>query len=643
MRASSSLSSVNSQIPKGLPNRDTLAGRLRGDLDAILANALAEEPPMRYASAEALADDIDRYLAGRPVRAYPPSRWYRVRKFVGRHRTSIVASGVLGGALFLTSAIAVWQGAEAIRAANAAQAQAARADSMRSFMFDAFAQAEPAVPRNGPITVVEVVERAITTASNDKALDPRARADVLSRLAEVVGAQGNLERSGELLARSFDDAKQFLGVNDRLTFEISRLLERNHYLRGSYAIARQEADVLLKSVPESMTDLRVALLRDSAAIASRVRNRTRAVAESQLAMELSESSGKPDQLLESLNTQAVVLLSVGELEASIAAFQRVLQLNRARFGEQSEQVAGTLTALSRAYRRFGALDRAESSVRSALEIDKVIYPSDHWITSLHLNALGAVLIAKRDFYGAKEAYTECLRIDESTRGLANPDYAIDLQAIAYIEMQIEDYNQASAHLKSAFEKNITHFGERHWRTAVVRADYGYSLAMAGRERDGLIELERAIADLQALPDPDAYILAKALDRKIHLSLRRGQPNVALDDLKRLQQLAEAGVKDVEHRAFWAGRVDCIQGEIFLAMEQPQNAIEPLLRCEGSIDREKDTDPVLRTEQALLLSAAFKLLGNTADARVAADKGRDRLQHLKFPTHHLMDLEAAIGH
>jgi eukaryotic-like serine/threonine-protein kinase len=48
---------------------DHLRRRLRGDLDAIILTALRTEPERRYASAQALIDDIARYLSGLPVSA----------------------------------------------------------------------------------------------------------------------------------------------------------------------------------------------------------------------------------------------------------------------------------------------------------------------------------------------------------------------------------------------------------------------------------------------------------------------------------------------------------------------------------------------------------------------------------------------
>jgi len=113
IRASSSLGAPEAQsqpVPRGLPRRKILARELRGDLDAVLEKALAVDPAQRYSSAGAFADDIERYLSGAPVRARSPSNWYRVRKFLARHRVATVASSIVILAVFSSLAIASWIG-----------------------------------------------------------------------------------------------------------------------------------------------------------------------------------------------------------------------------------------------------------------------------------------------------------------------------------------------------------------------------------------------------------------------------------------------------------------------------------------------------------------------------------------------------
>ena len=77
--------------------RQRLARRLRGDLDAIVLKALCRDRQQRYASASALADDLQRHLSGEPVEARPDSLLYPACRFVLRHRTgaAIAAAATL--------------------------------------------------------------------------------------------------------------------------------------------------------------------------------------------------------------------------------------------------------------------------------------------------------------------------------------------------------------------------------------------------------------------------------------------------------------------------------------------------------------------------------------------------------------------
>ena len=65
---------------------DRLAALLEGDLDTIVARTLKKRPEERYASVNALDDDLRRYLEHEPIRARPDTLVYRASKFFRRNR-----------------------------------------------------------------------------------------------------------------------------------------------------------------------------------------------------------------------------------------------------------------------------------------------------------------------------------------------------------------------------------------------------------------------------------------------------------------------------------------------------------------------------------------------------------------------------
>ncbi len=99
------------------------------DLATIAAKCLEKDRERRYASASELADDLDRWLAGEPVAAHPPSLAYRLRKRVGRHRAvaAAVAAGVAAVALTAALVVPAWRASRA----RADEERRAREDAER--------------------------------------------------------------------------------------------------------------------------------------------------------------------------------------------------------------------------------------------------------------------------------------------------------------------------------------------------------------------------------------------------------------------------------------------------------------------------------------------------------------------------------
>ncbi len=166
---------------------------LRGDLDTIVLKALRKEPQRRYHSAQELAEDLERHLAGRPVRARRDTLRYRTGKFVARNRVAVTAAALIAASL-VGGLLATMRQAR-IAEANRARAEK-RFDDVRklagSFLFE-FHDAIQGLPGATPARAL-VVKRGLEyldSLSQEAGADVPLKRELAAAYQRVADVQGN--------------------------------------------------------------------------------------------------------------------------------------------------------------------------------------------------------------------------------------------------------------------------------------------------------------------------------------------------------------------------------------------------------------------------------------------------------------------
>lgn len=85
-----------------------LSALMKGELDWIVMKCLEKDRDRRYETANGLAKDVERFLAGEPVEACPPTMGYRLRKTFRRHRGAILTSMLIGCLLLVATTVSTW-------------------------------------------------------------------------------------------------------------------------------------------------------------------------------------------------------------------------------------------------------------------------------------------------------------------------------------------------------------------------------------------------------------------------------------------------------------------------------------------------------------------------------------------------------
>ena len=131
---------------------------VRGELDWIVMKALEKDRSRRYATANGLAMDLQRYLKNEVVIARPATVGYRFGKLIRRNKLAFAASGAVAAALLIGLAASVWQAARATRA----EAQAVAAlDELRATAPAFFEQARSLAAKEQFNEAIEKLDYAI--------------------------------------------------------------------------------------------------------------------------------------------------------------------------------------------------------------------------------------------------------------------------------------------------------------------------------------------------------------------------------------------------------------------------------------------------------------------------------------------------
>ncbi|WP_374673441.1 protein kinase [Ideonella sp.] len=184
----------------GGPQAARLARALQGDLDTIVAKALKKSPAERYPHAEALGDDLRRYLDHEPIQARRDTAAYVAAKFVRRHRVGVAAAASVVVALGAGLGVALHE-------ADEAQRQREQAEGLIEFMLGDLRQRLQPVGRLDALDAVGERALAYYAAQDLAQLDADSlgrRARALHLMGEIADDRGDLAQAGHMFNEAAD-------------------------------------------------------------------------------------------------------------------------------------------------------------------------------------------------------------------------------------------------------------------------------------------------------------------------------------------------------------------------------------------------------------------------------------------------------
>jgi serine/threonine-protein kinase len=347
---------------------------LRGDLDTIVLKALKKRPEQRYATVNALVDDIERYLGRRPIQARPDSSWYRAQMFFLRNRFWVSLTAVFALAIMVGAIAAIWQAREAnlerdvaLRATRVAKASVGLTD---------FLTADLSTGRS-TTQLEQEIERAIEAVRAQYADDPLVRVRLLAGLAGRLRQLGSFERHRSLVGELEPLAKAIGDVQSAAVFSCWRARDMS---------ASDQLVFAQPLVSRALADLR------------RI---------------------KPppvENISSCLGDQSAIARAIGDSAGALRSIEEALQIETDAGQARTDMHANTLFLLSRAYAQNGRYRQSVQAARESIDLREAIGQAD---TPGMINAKEALAVALRQGgqpLPALQIYDELLAQHENRRG-----------------------------------------------------------------------------------------------------------------------------------------------------------------------------------------------------------------------------------
>lgn len=517
---------------------------LRGDLDLIVLKSLRKERERRYASASALADDIERFTKGLPIQARPDSWRYRTSKYVRRHRVGIATAALV---VLLLVGMSVVYALRITEERDRARMEAAKAQQVTDFLLNVFREADPAVAQGDELTAREILEQADSRLETELAAQPELRAEMMQMIAEVEGGLGLYEEAVDSYAEaiqlrwstpSLADTNLIRLLNDRAVayFEMGENEEAMAQLRMADSLAREmdlataplrsstlnnlalyhrregaleKADslyrlsiALQREAEAGPTDVHLAALQNLAHLEEYREDYDAADSLYRHAIELgrTRSEGYDVYYGNLRNKYANFLKEIGRYEEALVIYSDLLAEARRVLPPGHDDIARQANNLATLYNSLGRSEEAIPLMRESLEIRMASGDSARRAVATGLINLAATLRRVGEYDEAERMNRRALNLVIQREGEESDYAAITLYNLGSLQYRKGDLEAARQTLERSMGIHRRLFGPQSMRVGIHAGRLVRVYRELGERRQARQTLEKALGIFAAKLD-----------------------------------------------------------------------------------------------------------------------------------------------
>ena len=457
-------------------NASRLQRMLEGDIDNIVLMAMRKEPQRRYASAQQMADDIQRYLDGMPIIARHDTFTYRTQKFIRRNWIGVSAGS---GLFVVTAAFAALTYAQYLHIVTErdqvkvertnAERERSRAEEVSEFLVNLFKLSDPEVNRGNQVTARELLNSGAQRLRTGLQDQPATRAALLSTVGAVynsLGLYGDalpvLDESLALQLNSRDRVKlSTLLAQGRARLGAGKLIAADDSLRSALRLAQDQFGASSLETARALWgtgELRHAQGRFNDA--EGLYKRSLAIFET--------NHAAPTDVAWLLDDLGKIYEREQQWTLAKLTYERALEIDRHLLGEDHARIAVHLHNLAFVAENLGNAAQAESLYLDAIHRYERIYGNHHPETATAWGNYGLLLQREGRLAEAEPFQRRALAATLALYGGDHPDVAYNRVSLAMLLHEKGDLNAAESEYRQAltvYDKTLP--PEHQWRASAL--------------------------------------------------------------------------------------------------------------------------------------------------------------------------------
>ena len=490
-----SLRSVDSTIPK--------------DLQTIVEKMMEKAPQRRYATAAMVANDLQRFLDGRPILARQVTALERVQLWAKNNKT-------VAGLLAALAVILVTVTAGAIVAASfyrnmAMNEQAALVtaneegktkQTINDFLIDDILGAANIQANTSDITLREALAKAANSIGARFVDEPIVEGEMRRTIGSALASLGQYQEAEVHLLRSLELLESALGPNDPRTMATTAELGRMY---RDY----------------EKPDLSEPYLRRY--------------------LDFAEATYGPDdeRTIDALQMMGMTFEELHRQEEATVLLQQALDWYRTEAGDTHPKTVQAVLALGSLYLYNQQYDQAEPLIEEAAELAQQHLGMEQLLTMRSLEELATLRMYQRRYEEALPLLEESLQLAEARLGADHPAVITSLAKLSELHAKLGDWNQAIAAKRLESEKELRVYGEDSPLSIATFRELGELFSRASQPEEARTEIRKGMELARRILGENDWEVANCRFQLAKLDLKEGNYEQAAETLREVNAIAVA--------------------------------------------------------------------------------------------------------